>query len=149
MEKSWEECSLWPVYSEQWKSEWKTQPSTAAGGRGGSLCAWSAGVDGRAWSFCSELLIPSQHFVTLSHLFQGAYSFPLLTASFKMSPFTWVQREIQRLCGGEIHPWLVCKRPELSQETTWSYHSWSLGRSWVRCYHRVGFSYFLSSRGTC
>lgn len=113
------------------------------------LCAWSAGVDGRAWSFCSELLIPSQHFVTLSHLFQGVYSFPLPTASFKRSQFTWVQREIQKLCGGEIHPWLVCKRPELSQETTWSYHSWSLGRCWVRCYHKVGFSYFLSSQGTC
>lgn len=87
----------------------------------------------RARSLCSELLIPSQHFVTLSHLFQGVYSFPVPTASLERSQFTWVQREIQRFRGGEIHPWLVCKTPQLSLEMMWSCHSWSLGRCWVRC----------------
>lgn len=130
------------LYTWRWRMNWPDTLLTSAGW-GNILilwaCAWSAGVHGRAWSFSSELLIPSQHFVTLSHLSCTHFLCPqhLLKGvslhGFKGRYSSGMEEE-------SIYGWSV-KRPQLSQETPWSCHSWSLGTEMLA---QCSLSYFLS-----
>lgn len=69
--------------------------------------AWGARVEkkgGREWYFCSKLLMPSQDFVTLTSFSRGCTRAAFLCPQHlsKRSQFTWVQREIEQVCGREI-----------------------------------------------